>query len=452
MAPRFNPRAVSRPFSPAPSVLSAAARVDVSRRSVLGGALGLGAMAALTACGGGGGSTAEGTGAITVGSNQSDAVPKAAYANIMDAFMESSGADVKINTVDHNTFQEQINSYLQGDPDDVFTWFSGYRMKFFADQGLAGDISSVWDSFGDSFNQSFKDAATASDGKQYFVPLSYYPWAVFYRKSVFADNGYTIPTTLDEYIELSKAMQQDGLVPIGFADKGGWEAMGTFDVLNMRINGYDYHTRLLAGEESWESGEVKEVFQTWKTLLPYHQEGALGREWQEAAQGLLQKTSGTYLLGMFVSQQFQDAEGGEALEDLDFFAFPEINPEFGTDSIDAPIDGFMMSATTQNAGTSMDLLEFLGSPEAQKINTDSDKGLIAPVNSADTSGYSALQQKGMELVSSAKHIAQFMDRDTRPDFASTVMIPSLQAFIKDPDNVDSVLSDIETQKKSIFVD
>ena len=30
------------------------------------------------------------------------------------------------------------------------------------------------------------------------MPTGYYPWAVFYRKSVFADKGYTIPTTWDE--------------------------------------------------------------------------------------------------------------------------------------------------------------------------------------------------------------------------------------------------------------
>ena len=41
-----------------------------------------------------------------------------------------------VNTVDHNTFQESINNYLQGTPDDVFTWFAGYRMRFFAEKGL----------------------------------------------------------------------------------------------------------------------------------------------------------------------------------------------------------------------------------------------------------------------------------------------------------------------------
>ena len=29
---------------------------------------------------------------------------------------------VTTNTVDHNTFQENINTYLQGQPDDVFTF------------------------------------------------------------------------------------------------------------------------------------------------------------------------------------------------------------------------------------------------------------------------------------------------------------------------------------------
>lgn len=415
--------------------------------------MGLSALAALTACGGGGGgaSVSEGTGDITFGSNQSDAVPKAAYQKIIDGFVKESGSKVSINTVDHNTFQEQINSYLQGEPDDVFSWFSGYRMRFFADQGLAGDITSVWDTIGKNFSESFKAAATASDGKQYFVPLSYYPWAVFYRKSVFEDKGYEVPTTLDQMTEISTDMLKEGLDPIAFGDKDGWPAMGTFDILNMRINGYDYHTKLLAGEDSWESDQVKEVFNTWTKLLPYHQKGGLGRDWQETAQGLLQKKSGMYLLGMFVSQQFQDAEGGDALKDLDFFTFPEINPDYGTDSIDAPIDGFMMSAKTQNGGTAKKLLEYLGSAEAEKINADADKGLVGPASNMDTSDYTDLQKKAAEVVGKAKNIAQFMDRDTRPDFASTVMIPSIQAFIKNPKDINNILKDVEAQKKAIFV-
>ena len=35
--------------------------------------------------------------------------------------------------------------------------------------------------------------------------------------------------------------------------------MGTFDILNMRLNGYDFHMALCQGQEKWDSPEVKLV-------------------------------------------------------------------------------------------------------------------------------------------------------------------------------------------------
>ena len=116
-------------------------------------------------------------------------------------------------------------------------------------------------------------------------------------------------------------MKTDGLAPIAFADKDGWPAMGTFDQLNMRINGYDFHINLMADKESWTDPKVKDGLRPWAGLLPLHQAGANGRTWQEAAQGLAAKKTGMYLLGSFVAQQFTGAD----LDDLDFFAFPEVD-------------------------------------------------------------------------------------------------------------------------------
>jgi multiple sugar transport system substrate-binding protein len=153
-----------------------------------------------------------------------------------------------------------------------------------------------------------------------------------------------------------------------------------------------------------------------------------------------------YLLGMFVAQQFPEAER----DDLDFFTFPEINPQFGTDSIDAPIDGYMISAKAKNVAGAKALLKHLAQASSQNAATKLDPGTLASSSKADTSGYSALQKRGAELVSQATHIAQFLDRDTRPDFASTVMIPALQRFVGKPDDIDPLLKDIEAQKANIF--
>ena len=423
-------------------------RSTLDRRGFLRYAVGTGAALSLptlvAACGGGGGGGGGGSSSkkVTFGSNQSDAVPKKAYADMVAGF---KGGTVKVNTVDHNTFQENINNYLQGRPDDVFTWFAGYRMRFFAAQGLVSDISDVWGGL-NGFSEAFKTASTGDDGKQYFVPLTTYPWAIFYRPSVFKEKGYTPPKTLDELNALGAQMKKDGLIPIAFADKDGWPAMGTFDQLNLRINGYQYHVDLMAGKEAWDSDKTKKVFDTWRGILPLHQPDSLGRTWQEAAQALLKKQAGMYVLGMFVGQQFPK----DQQDDLDFFAFPEVDSTIGTDAIEAPIDGFMLAAKPKNESGAKDLLKYLGTPDAENIALKADPTVIGANDGADASGYNSLQKKAVDFIGSAKSIAQFLDRDTRPDFAATVMIPSIQSFIKNPNDIDGLTKQIESQKKSIF--
>jgi len=419
----------------------------LNRRSLLAGAAGAGALLGTGVLAGCGSDSGSGTDSktVSVGSNASDPTPKDVLAKLTAAFQGSSGIQANINTVDHNTFQENINNYLQGKPDDVFTWFAGYRMRFFAAKGLAGDVSDVWGKLS-GFSDAFKKASTGDDGKQYFVPASYYPWAVFYRKSVWQQHGYQVPQTLDALNALGAQMKKDGLNPIAFADKDGWPAMGTFDILNLRINGYQFHIDLMAGKETWTSDKVRKVFDTWAGLLPLHQPDALGRTWQEAAQSLQQKKSGMYLLGLFVAQQFNDNEQ----DDIDFFTFPEIDSTIGAKALDAPIDGYMMARKPKSTANAKKLLEYIGSVDAANIMVKGDPGTLVANTGADTSGYTALQKKAAELVGSATEIAQFLDRDTRPDFASTVIIPAFQQFIKDPKDIGGLLTSIENQKKSIF--
>ncbi|MGH3499397.1 MAG: ABC transporter substrate-binding protein [Nocardioidaceae bacterium] len=421
----------------------------LDRRSVLKGAAALGGLAAvpsLAACGEGGGSSG-GAHSASLGSNFSDKVPKKALAAVLDGFEKAEGVTVDINTVDHESFQENITSYLQGGPDDVLAWFAGYRMRFFAKQGYLADINDLWSEWGGDYSAAFKQASTGADGNQYFVPFYYYPWAVFYRKSLFAEKGYSIPKTIDDFTALCKEMASDGLTPIAFADKEGWPALGTFDVLNFRKNGYDFHMSLMRGEESWDDDRVKAVFSTWRDLLPYHQKGALGKDWLDSAAGLVNKKAGMMYLGMFIGQAFTNKEDHE---DLDYFPFPEINPEYGQDTIDAPIDGWLLAQDPSNEDSAKKLLSYFASTGGQEIYLKLDPNNVAANVKADTSHYNALQKKAVKTVGSAKHISQFLDRDTDPSFASNVMIAAVQKFLNNPKDIDGLTASIEKQAKTIF--
>ncbi|MFI6643968.1 ABC transporter substrate-binding protein [Streptomyces sp. NPDC050504] len=426
-----------------------------SRRGLLRAtAVGAGAVtlpALLAACGGGPGGDGK---TVRVGSNASDAVPKKAFADAFAAYAKQSREKrkVRVNTVDHNAFQTNINRYLQGKPDDVFMWFAGYRMQFFAKKGLLHDISDLWAEYR-GFTPALKAQSTGEDGKQYLTPYYYYPWAVFHRRSLFAKYGYEAPKTLDEYLALARRMKKDGLVPIAFCDKDGWPAMGTFDYINMRSNGYDFHKRLMAGEEAWTDKRVKATFDTWRRILPYCHPGANGRTWQEAATTLQKRETGMAVFGLpHPGAQFPAADR----PDLDFFPFPVIDPEHGQDAVEAPIDGFLLAKKSKSLknekamASARDLLTWLATGPAEDAYLAGDPNNVAVSDLADTSAYTPLQKKAVQLVSGAKQISQFLDRDTRPDFAQTVMIPAIQSFINDPKDVDGLVNGIERQKKTIF--
>ena len=429
----------------------------VNRRTLLRGAIGagalLGAPTLLSACGddtstgGAGGGGGGEVGNVKFGVNEAKGSGPA-YERMQamaDAYAQKNSVEVSVNAVDHNTFQESITTYLQGTPDDVFTWFAGYRMAQFAAAGQIADLSGVWPI--DGLSDAFKKASTADDGKQYFVPISYYPWAVFYRPSVFEKNGWTEPTTLDELNALMEDMQGKKITPFAFAAKDAWAPMGTFDILNMRTNGYDFHMQLTKGEQQWDSAEVKQVFETWKTLLPYHQENSLGRTWQEAATSMANGECGMYLLGTFVV----DGVPTEAQEDLDFFTFPELDPAIGSDALDAPIDGFCVAEGAQDIEAGKAFAAWLGTAEAaDAANSNASAPFIAANEGASTETYGELQKKSAEVVQNAASIAQFLDRDTNADLANTVITVALQDFIKNPDDIDAITTSIQEQAASIL--
>lgn len=379
---------------------------------------------------------------ITFGSNYSDEKP----AEAMAAAIASTGLNVSINTVDHNTYQENFNTYIQ-QPDDVVSWFAGYRMRAFASKGVVGDLSDVWEGL-DGFSEGFKNASSGLDGNQYFVPFYFYPWGVHYRKSLFDENGYEVPTTWDEFKALCEQMQADGLVPLAAGNDGRWPQMGMFDMLNLRINGYDYHVSLMGGNESWESDEVKAVFSTWDEILPYYQPDPNGRTWQDASNLIGDKTAGMMLLGTFITQNFDPETQQDILDDIDFFLFPEIDPAHGQDAIEAPIDGFMMAAEPDNEDGAKALLTALGGVEPIESFLEVNPSSVAAHDDADTSAYTAIQQKSAEVVGSASYIAQFLDRDTDPDFAANVVGVGLADYMATPENIDTILADIEAKKQT----
>jgi multiple sugar transport system substrate-binding protein len=214
---------------------------------------------------------------------------------------------------------------------------------------------------------------------------------------------------------LAAKMKADGLVPIGLGDKDGWPAMGHFDIIDLRENGYQFHVDLMAGKKKWTDPAVKKVFTVWKDLLPFYQANSAGRIWQDAAAGLVQKTTGMMLQPQ-VAETFT-AAGAADYAQLAMFPWPHHGTQWDAEeALDAPIDGFMISAKSPTLAADMALPRLSCStcpPARPRGSRPGQPANIACANGPDTSGTRISEGPGRGS-GKAQKLTQFLDRDTKP--------------------------------------
>jgi multiple sugar transport system substrate-binding protein/raffinose/stachyose/melibiose transport system substrate-binding protein len=359
---------------------------------------------------------------------------------------------VQLSTVNHEDFKQAIRAFLVADPaPDVMTWFAGNRARFFIDKGLILDISDVWADQGwnDSYPKGFR-AMSEVDGKAYFVPLEWYWWAMFYRKSILEEHGIEPPETWDEMLQACDTLNEAGITPITIGTKYRWTAAAWFDYINMRLNGPEFHLNLMLGKESYDDPRVRAVFEKWRELFDHNCfiDNAAAYSWQEGLDPLNQGDAAMYLMGQFIL----DSTAEEVNDDMDFFRFPIIDPAMPIGE-DAPTDGYFMSVNANNVDGGKEFLSFMGSAEAQEVVVQ-ELGRLAVNPDVDPSLYNPMQQKGIELIQGADLVVQFYDRDTTPEMADVGM-NAMMAFWDDPYNdevLDELLAELEAARQEIFAE
>ena len=252
----------------------------------------------------------------------------------------------------------------------------------------------------------------------------------------------------DDFMKLLEGTKKKGLVGYALGDKGGWEAMGTFDVLNARINGYQYHIDLLNGRAKWTDEKTVAVFKQFEMLIPYMNKNVLDISWEGMRDLLLQKKCGAMLMGSWFANDFK-AKSQADYDDLWLVPFPEINPEFKRDSIDAPLDGIAVSANGKNPEGGAALAEFWASEEGMKAAQGAGDTSLYCNTKMDTSSYDAFNKQKLAVVAEAKHIMFFLDRDCRNDFAANVVAPSIQSFLKNPKDLTKILDSMQSQWEAL---
>jgi len=393
-------------------------------------------------------SCAKGPSQLVINSYMSDEKPKAAFQAEVDAFQKANpGIKVTVNTTAHEQFKTLLSSYLTSkDAPDIVSWFAGYRMQSFAAKGLLEPIDTVFPggSIDKEFPKAFKGASSYM-GKVYFMPQSWYWWAVYYNKDVFAKIGVKeAPKTWDDFLKVCEAAKKAGIAPVTIGAKDTWTTGGWFDYVNAAVNGGDAHQKLTGGSVAYTDPSVKESFKILADLSSkgYLLKNAASLSWQEAVTPLVEGKAAMYLMGQFIMDSVPAAKKSS----IDFFAFPMIKQT--TYSVDTPTDGFMMPKNAKNKDNAKKFLAFLASKESQARFCGTLGRLAANVNVPISD---PITQKGADMVKGAALATQFYDRDAPEEMAAKGMNAIVDIWAN-PAKMDEILANLDKERVRIYAD
>ncbi|KJV08095.1 sugar ABC transporter substrate-binding protein, partial [Elstera litoralis] len=148
--------------------------------------------------------------------------------------------------------------------------------------------------------------ATTRRGKMYAVPVNIHGqnW-VWYNKSVLEKIGGTEPKNWDEAIVLLEKVKAAGLVPLAFSGQKTWER-GLFNAVLLDKGGPAVWNEFFGkrSEAAARSPHFRAAAETYAKLRSYVDQGAPGRNWQDATTLVIQGKAFMQLMGDWAKGEF----------------------------------------------------------------------------------------------------------------------------------------------------
>ncbi|WP_165403494.1 MULTISPECIES: ABC transporter substrate-binding protein [unclassified Duganella] len=323
----------------------------------------------------------------------SNSPQRSAWISIINQFA-AANPDLKVTHCGYpqEQYKREFLTRLQSGSADLAFWYAGERLRDAAKNKLLSPLDAEMLAL--LKKQKFVTTAIEStriDGDLYGFPLYYYAWGFIYRKSLFERVGVRPPATWSEFLQVCEQLKAAGVTPLGLGAKSVWPAAGWFDYLNLRINGLDFHHKLL-------NGDVR----------------------------------------------FTDARFTTAMaQDFGFFAFPALSPTMPAYE-EAPLDVLVLPANGPNPKARKRFLTFLAESGALRQMADADQTL--PAKAGTTSANVLLAEVTGATVANAAGLTHFFDRDARAELVAPVY-EGLRQFLKAPHDTEQAVRYIEQARR-----
>lgn len=258
-------------------------------------------------------------------------------------FESCTGIEIEYNGTQEAETQINVRAQAGDAPDLMIIPQPGLLQRLIADGYVVPAPEAVEANVDEFWSESWKGYGTV-DGEFYAAPLmASVKGYVWYSPADFEENGYEVPATYDELLELTETMTErnDGpyrpwCVGFGSGDATGWVGTDWVEDLVLRTAGPEAYDQWVAGELDFSSPEIRDAFDLVGEILlnPEYVNGGFGgvnsivtTTFQDAGLAILDGDCSLHRQASFYEAQW--GEDVEVAPDGDVWAF--ITPPMSED-------------------------------------------------------------------------------------------------------------------------
>jgi raffinose/stachyose/melibiose transport system substrate-binding protein len=271
------------------------------------------------------------------------------------ALAESDGPDV----AQVNQGRSDMGAMVQA---DLLLPLNDYSAQYKWDERFSSSVASR--------NSFTPDGKTFGQGNLYGVSPTAEVVGVYYNKGIFEANGWTVPTTFDEFVALLGDIKAAGITPISFGSLDGWNAIHEFSSVQHLLVTPEYINDFVYGVnnvsfDTPENQEAARIMQEWVDN-GYFSDGFAGIGYDDsnklfkAGDGAMTIT-GSWLAGELVTDTDQQ---------FGFFLMPSKDPNVSRLAIGGVGIPFAIRKTTAHADLAAEYLDWMVSPRAAQLWMD----------------------------------------------------------------------------------
>lgn len=217
-----------------------------------------------------------------------------------------------------------------------------------------------------SRNSFTPDGKTFGQGSLYGVSPTAEVVGVFYNKGIFKDNGWSIPTTFEDFEALLAEIKDAGITPISFGSLDGWNAIHEFSAIQHLLVDLDYINNLTYGVndvsfDTPENQQAAQILSDW-TKAGYFIEGFAGIGYDDSNNLFKSGQGAMTITGSWFAPELMTGTDQE----FGFFLLPGFSGE-STMAIGGVGVPFAIRKTTEHADLAAEYLNWMISPRAAEL-------------------------------------------------------------------------------------